>query len=260
MTASTSTLRFTFLGTGTSLGVPMVACSCAVCTSGDPHDQRLRSSLLVQSPNTTLAIDVGPDFRQQMLRHRVACLDAVVMTHEHRDHLGGLDEIRAFNFMNAKKIPFYTDALVEQAIRNSFSYIFDNDYPGIPQITLHRISKKHAFTVGDITLQPIEVMHHQLPVLGFRIGDFTYITDANYIEDEEIDKIKGTEILVLNALRHQPHISHFTLEQAIDIAQRIGARQTYFTHISHQLGRHADINAALPPHIALAYDGLTVEL
>ncbi len=248
----------TFLGTGTSQGVPLIGCTCQVCMSTDDKDKRLRSSIHIQTNETSIVIDTGPDFRQQMLRAKVNKLDAVVFTHGHKDHTAGFDDIRAFNYIQQQDMEVYCDERVEEVLRKDFDYVFtDYKYPGVPRANLHRIVTA-PFTIGDINLVPIELLHFKLPVYGFRIGDFTYITDANTISDREIDKIRGTKILVLNALRKEPHISHFTLDEAIELAQEINAEQTYFTHISHQLGLYDDIEALLPKGISLAFDGLVV--
>lgn len=254
-------IKVTFLGTGTSQGVPVIACDCAVCTSPDSQDKRLRSAILVESETTSVVIDTGPDFRYQMLRANVKKLDAVVFTHEHKDHIAGLDDIRAFNFQSGEKMKIYATQGVQDALKREFSYVFaDFKYPGIPEIALHEISKHAPFQIGDLQFQPIEVMHYKLPVLGFRINDFTYITDANFIAEEELQKIKGSKIFVLNALRRQPHISHFNLEQALEIMAQIQPEQGYFTHISHLLGQAEDIAKELPENVALAYDGLQLHV
>jgi phosphoribosyl 1,2-cyclic phosphate phosphodiesterase len=250
----------TFLGTGTSQGVPVIACGCEVCTSTDSRDKRLRSSILVESDSTTVVIDSGPDFRYQMLRANVQKLDALVFTHEHKDHVAGMDDIRAFNYKQQGPMDIYADSRVQTTLKREFPYVFDeHKYPGIPRVNLHTIGVQ-PFTVGDILLTPIEVMHYRLPVLGFRINDFTYITDAKTIAESEKQKLKGSKILVLNALQKQEHISHFTFQEAIDFAQEIGAETTYFTHISHRLGKHADVSAELPQGIELAYDGLKISV
>jgi phosphoribosyl 1,2-cyclic phosphate phosphodiesterase len=234
----------------------MIGCNCEVCSSPDKKDKRLRSSILVQSTKTTLVVDTGPDFRYQMLRQKVKHLDAVVFTHPHKDHLAGLDDVRAFNFFSKKHIDIYADSLTEEAVRRDFYYAFtDTKYPGIPELNLHTISGD-PFIVGDIPVVPVQVWHLKMPVLGFRFGKFTYITDANRIDDTEKDKIRNSEVLVLNALRKQKHISHFTLDEAIEMAVELGAGAAYFTHLSHQMGRHAEIEAELPEKIHLAYDGL----
>jgi phosphoribosyl 1,2-cyclic phosphate phosphodiesterase len=249
-------VTITFLGTGTSQGVPVIACDCEVCTSDDPRDARLRTSILIEGKEKVIVIDSGPDFRYQMLRANVQRLDAIVFTHEHKDHIAGLDDIRAFNYKQQAPIDVYADERVQEALKREFHYIFDDyKYPGIPQLNLHTIGLE-PFTIGKIKFIPIEVMHFKLPVLGFRINDFTYITDAKSVSDEEREKIKGSKILVINALQKQYHISHFTLDEAIAFAEEMGAEKTYFTHISHRLGTHQAVSAMLPPNIALAYDGL----
>lgn len=251
-------LTITFLGTGTSSGVPMIGCSCEVCTSADPKDNRLRSSILVQSARTTLVVDTGPDFRFQMLTHKVNKLDAVVFTHPHKDHLAGLDDIRAYNFFSKKPIDIYADSLTEEAVRRDFYYAFtDTRYPGIPELNMNTISTE-PFIAGDIPVIPVQVWHMRMPVLGFRFGKFTYITDANKIEETEKDKIRGSETLVLNALRKQKHISHFSLEEAIDLVAELKVPRAYFTHLSHQMGLHQLIESELPEGMHLAYDGLTL--
>lgn len=250
----------TFLGTGTSQGVPVIACDCEVCTSTDKHDNRLRTSILIEATDKTIVIDSGPDFRYQMLRANVKHLDAIVFTHEHKDHIAGMDDIRAFNFKQHGPVEVYADSRVQLALRREFPYIFvDKGYPGIPQINLHHIDLT-PFDIGSVHFIPIEVMHYKLPVLGFRINDFTYITDAKTVSDAEKEKIRGSKILVINALQKEMHISHLTLNEAIAFAQDINAERTYFTHISHRLGKHADIAKELPAGIELAYDGLMFEI
>jgi phosphoribosyl 1,2-cyclic phosphate phosphodiesterase len=238
----------------------MIGCTCEVCSSADPHDKRLRSSILVESANTRLVVDTTPDFRYQMLRTGTSHLDAVLFTHPHKDHIAGLDDIRAFNFFTKRAMDIYANALTEEAIRRDFYYAFaDSRYAGVPEMNMIRIDET-PFLVGDIPVQPIQVMHHRMPVFGFRFGNFTYITDANKIEDHEKEKIKGSKILVLNALRKETHMSHFTLSDAVSLALELEVSEVYFTHISHQLGKHEDINSELPPHIRLAYDGLKFSL
>lgn len=255
-------MKVTFLGTGTSSGVPMIGCDCKVCTSIDLRDQRLRSSLLLSINQHNYAIDCGPDFRQQMLSNKIKQLHGIIYTHEHHDHTSGLDDIRGFNYFMNQPMNLYLTERVESAIKKEFAYVFDeNKYPGIPEVNLINIHAQADFVLcNGTTVTPIEVMHLRLPVLGFRIGNFSYITDANFISEASIQKLKGTEILVLNALRHEKHISHFTLNEAIKMSRTIGAKQTYFTHISHQLGLHNEVAPNLPTGFSLAYDGLSIEV
>lgn len=238
----------------------MIACTCSVCTSTNPKDQRLRPSILVQSEKTTLVVDTTPDFRFQMLRARVYKLDAVLFTHPHKDHIAGLDDVRAFNFFYKPVMPIYANSLTEEAIKREFSYaFFDKKYPGVPELNLNTLTHD-SFWIGDIPVQPIWVWHHKMPVLAFRFGKFTYITDANRIDPEEKEKIKGSEIVVINALRKQHHLSHFTLGEAMELVKELQVPKAFFTHISHQLGKHEDIEAELPEGMHLAYDGLQLEL
>lgn len=253
-------MRVRFLGTGTSSGIPLIGCTCDVCISTNPKDKRLRTSVLIETDGKTFIIDIGPDFRQQMLREEVKNLDAVLMTHSHKDHTGGLDDIRAYNFMLRKDMPIYLDEQTERILRLHYDYIFAVDpYPGIPRVKLKRISNQ-PFEAEGVPVTPIQVYHHQMPVLGFRIHDFTYITDANRIAEEEKEKIKGSKVLVLNALRRESHISHFTLDEALALIEELQPQQTYLIHMSHQLGRHTDINKTLPKGVALSYDGLNIEV
>lgn len=252
-------MRITFLGSGTSQGVPVIACPCAVCHSADPRDKRLRSSILVETGPAHFVIDSGPDFRYQMLRAQVKRLDAIVYTHGHKDHTAGLDDVRAFNYFQQKEVDVYANLETQEVLHREFRYIFENkSYPGIPQIRLHELVNA-PFRINGLEILPVRVLHYQLEVFGFRIGDFCYITDANYIAPEEIEKIRGSKVLVLNALRREPHISHFTLSEAIALAQEVGAETTYLTHISHQLGLHTEVTAELPAGIRLAYDGLQLD-
>lgn len=251
-------IKITFLGTGTSGGVPMIACGCEVCQSTDSKDKRLRSSILVESATTTIVIDTTPDFRYQMLRINNKKLDAVLFTHPHKDHTAGLDDIRAYNYFQDKPMEVYANTITANGLRREFDYIFaDKKYPGIPKINLNIIDEK-PFAIGDIQIIPILVWHLKMPVFGYRMGDFTYITDANRIDDIEKEKIKGSKVLVLNALRKEKHISHFNLAEAINLALELKIPEVYFTHISHQLGKYNDVNPTLPSHMHLAYDGLTV--
>jgi len=249
-------MKVTFLGTGTSQGVPVIACECSVCSSPDSKDKRLRSSIMVEQNGKTIVVDTGPDFREQMLRHQVKQLDAILYTHAHRDHLSGLDDIRGFNFKMKRAIDVYCEKRVEAAIRKEFFYAFEEPkYPGVPEMNLHQITLE-PFQVLGIPIIPIQVFHHRMKVLGFRFGDFVYITDANRIEPEELEKMKGCKVLVLNALRREEHISHFTLNEAVDLVNLLNPEAAYFTHISHQLGLHQEVEDELPVHIHLAYDGL----
>jgi len=237
----------------------MIGCDCEVCSSTDKKDKRLRASILVRSAKTTLVVDTGPDFRYQMLRQKVKHLDAVIFTHPHKDHLAGLDDVKAYNFHAKKPMNLYADSLTEEALRRDFYYAFtDTKYPGIPELSLNTITLD-PFMVGDIPIVPILVWHLKMPVMGFRFGKFTYITDANRIDESEKEKIRGSEAMVLNALRKQKHISHFTLEEAIEMVEELKVPKAYFTHISHQLGLHAEIESELPDGIHLAYDGLELE-
>lgn len=254
-------MKITMLGSGTSQGVPVIACQCEVCKSENSKDKRLRCSILIETDDQNLVVDTGPDFRQQMLRAEVSDLDAVLFTHEHKDHLAGLDDIRAFNFKNGgKAMSIYATENVQKALKREFAYVFaDTKYPGVPEVNLHTIDKM-VFKVNDLPITPIQVMHYKMPVLGFRIGNFTYITDANYISEEEKEKVKGSKVLVLNALRQEPHISHFNLEEALALIEELKVDQAYLTHISHLMGKHDDISKLLPDNVALAYDGLVIDM
>lgn len=237
----------------------MIGCSCDVCTSPDKKDKRLRSSILVESDTTTIVVDTTPDFRYQMIRTNVKKLDAVLFTHPHKDHVAGLDDVRAFNYFQKKPMDLYANSLTEEAIKREFAYAFsDKKYPGIPNLNLITIDES-PFVIGDIPVVPVLVWHLKMPVLGFRFGRFTYITDANKIDDTEKEKIKGSDVMVLNALRKEYHISHFTLDEAVAMVQNLEVPTGYFTHISHQLGRHEEVNAILPKGIELAWDGLVLE-
>lgn len=255
-----SKTKITFLGTGTSSGVPMIGCDCDVCNSSNSKDNRLRSSILIQTETTSVVIDTTPDFRYQMLRSHNKKLDAVVFTHAHKDHIAGLDDVRAYNYFGKKSIPLYANTATQEALLREFAYAFsEHKYPGVPEIYFETINDA-VFTIGDIDFLPIKVFHLKMQVLGFRFKNFTYITDANFIADEEKEKIKGSEVLVLNALRKEKHISHFTLQEAIDLGNELQVNQVYFTHISHQLGKHDDINKELPSNMQLAYDGLQLTI
>lgn len=232
----------------------MIACSCAVCTSVNNKDKRLRSSILVESETTSIVVDTTPDFRYQMLRADVKKLDAVLFTHPHKDHIAGLDDVRAFNYFQQTAMEIYANSLTEEALKREFAYAFsDKKFPGLPNLNLNTIDET-PFQIGDIPVTPVLVWHLKMPVLGFRFGSFTYITDANKIDDDEKEKIKGSKAIVLNALRKEKHLSHFTLDEAVALVQELGVPNGYFTHISHQLGKHDEINKILPPGIELAFD------
>ena len=253
-------LNFTILGSGTSTGVPLIGCSCAVCTSNDPLDKRLRTSLKVETATTSVVIDTTPDFRYQMLRTNTTKLDAVVFTHPHRDHYAGLDDIRPFNFFSQKPMHIYANEITQVAIKRDFYYAFEERKEvGLPEMILHTIVQDN-FMVGDINFQPIHVMHRDMPVLGYRMGDLSYITDANYISESELEKVKGSQVLILNALRKEPHPTHFTLEQALDLVATLYIPTVYFIHFSHQIGLHQEVEASLPKGVHLAYDGLQFSL
>jgi len=253
-------VNVTFLGTGTSQGVPMIACSCAVCTSLDFRDKRSRTSILVEINGVHLVVDSGPDFRQQILGNRINRMDALLVTHEHKDHIAGLDDVRGFNYIQHAPMPLFALPRVLDHIKVEFAYAFaEKKYPGVPQIDLIPVNTD-PFKVNGIDIIPIQVMHAKLPILGFRFGDFSYITDCNYLSPESIDLIKGSQVLVLNALQREPHISHYTLEQAIEVAGEIGIERVYFTHMSHKIGTHASVSKELPKGIQLAYDGLRIEI
>lgn len=253
-------VKITFLGTGTSQGIPIIGCTCPVCISLDFKDKRLRTSVMVEQEGYRIAIDAGPDFRQQMLRERVTELNALLVTHEHRDHLAGLDDVRAFNYLNNQEMPVYAMPRVLDHIRKEFAYAFaEKKYPGVPRMELKEVGRE-PFQLGPLPIQPIPVMHYKLPVLGYRIGDFSYVTDSNYLSPAAMEIIKGSRVLVLNALQNEPHISHYTLQEAVQVAFQSGVAQVYFIHMSHKLGRHKEVNAELPHGMALAWDGLQVTL
>jgi phosphoribosyl 1,2-cyclic phosphate phosphodiesterase len=254
-------MEITFLGTGTSQGVPVIACNCEVCKSTNLKDNRLRTSIMISLNKKNIVIDTGPDFRQQMLRENVQHLDAILFTHEHKDHIAGLDDIRAFNYQTKKDMPIYATKQVQIGLKKEFHYIFSGfDYPGIPKVDIQTINHNQPFELFENTITPIEVMHYKLPVTAYRIEKFTYITDANYISEAEKEKIKGTEVLVINALRKEKHISHFTLDEALKLINEIKPKKAYLTHISHLLGKHKDICLELPENVFLAYDGLKIEV
>lgn len=254
-------MNVTFLGTGTSGGIPVLTCGCEVCNSLDYRDKRLRVSVWIEVENKSFVIDTGPDFRHQALRERIPQIDGIIYTHEHKDHTAGLDDIRPYNYLHGiQHLDLYGHPRVLAQLKREFAYAFEEQkYPGVPLINVHEIGNE-VFTIQDIAFTPIDVLHHRLPVFGFRIKDFTYITDVNYISEQELEKVYGTKVLVLGALQRQKHISHFTLDEAIEVAQKVNADMTYLTHVSHKMGLHSEVEKELPPNIRLAYDGLKVRL
>lgn len=249
-------MEVTFLGTGTSQGLPVIGCRCDACTSVDQRDKRLRTSLMLKTGNIRLVIDSGPDFRYQMLRENVKSLDALIFTHEHRDHIAGLDDVRAFNWIQKKAMDLYAEPRVLKEIKNQFLYAFDNYYPGVPRLNLHSIEEMN-FDINGLSIIPIRLMHYKLPILGFRIGDISYITDASYIAPEERKKLVGSRYLIVNALRREKHPTHFNLQEAIQLIEELQPEKAYLTHISHQMGPYRDILKDLPDSVIPAYDGLT---
>ena len=253
-------MKVTFLGTGTSQGIPVIACDCRVCTSENPKDNRLRTSILIEENNQTIVIDTGPDFRQQMLRENVQKLDAIVFTHQHKDHVAGMDDIRAFNYKFKKDMDIYCTAEVEEALIREFPYVFSSyKYPGVPEIKVHNI-KNEPFNINGVKLIPIEGLHYKLPVFGYRLKDFVYLTDVSFVSEREKEKMKGAEVIVLDALRKTPHISHFTMEQAVELLEELKPKQGYLIHISHLMGMHNEVVKELPNFIKPAHDGLVLSL
>jgi phosphoribosyl 1,2-cyclic phosphate phosphodiesterase len=253
-------LHITILGSGTSQGVPVIACDCEVCSSMDPRDNRLRSSVLISHGNKNYVIDTGPDFRQQMLNTGIKNLNAIIYTHEHKDHLAGMDDIRAFNYRSQEPMRIFCDDRVEEALRKEYAYVFSEErYPGIPSVEFHKI-RNSPFQIDDLLFTPIEVMHYRLPVFGYRIGDFVYITDAKTISEDEKRKVLNAKVLVINALHRSKHISHFNLEEALEFIAEVKPEKAYLTHISHLFGKHDEIQRELPPNVSLAYDGLEFEI
>lgn len=253
-------MKITFLGTGTSQGVPVIACQCKVCKSEDPKDRRLRSSVLIEDKGVSIVIDTGPDFRQQMLREDVRSLTAVLLTHEHKDHVAGMDDVRAFNFSQRRPMPIFADKRTQKAVLRDFYYAFSpNPYPGVPRLDLIEVESS-PFFIEHLKIVPLDVMHLKMPVKAFRVHNFTYITDANSIENTELEKMKGSEVMVINALKKEKHISHYNLNEAIEVINQVNPRRAYITHISHQMGFHEEVTPTLPEGIYLAYDGLSFEL
>jgi phosphoribosyl 1,2-cyclic phosphate phosphodiesterase len=251
-------LKITFLGTGTSQGVPVIGCNCPVCTSTDARDKRLRTSILIEKNGHTLAIDSGPDFRQQMLNAHVSKLTAVIFTHEHKDHVAGLDDVRAFNFIEKKPVDVYAEKRVQKAIKREFAYIFAvYTYPGIPKINMHRIHNE-PFNIKGIDIIPVRLMHYRLPILGFRIDNFAYLTDVKTIPPGEMEKLKDLECLVITALRKEPHISHMNVDEALKAIKMINPGKAYLIHMSHRFGLHAEMESSLPANVHIAYDGLVL--
>lgn len=252
-------MKLTFLGTGTSQGVPVITCDCPVCRSENPRDKRLRASVLIETGGKTFVVDTGPDFRQQMLREDVKTLDAVLFTHRHKDHTAGMDDVRSFNFKQKRPMPIYADALTLEGLRMEFAYIFNGEnYPGVPKVEV-KVIDDQPFMAEGLEVTPVRVFHHRMPVLGFRLDDFAYVTDANRIPPESMARLQGLDVLVLNALRREKHLSHFTLDEALEVITELKPRRAYLTHISHLLGLHDEVSAELPENVFLAYDGLIVE-
>lgn len=253
-------MKLTFLGTGTSQGVPVIACRCHVCRSVDERDRRLRTSaLLTTDDGKHILFDIGPDFRQQMLRQKVESLDAIMVTHAHRDHVAGLDDVRSFNYVQHKNMDVYLNAIAKHALMRDYGYIFEHhEYPGLPEADLHEVDA--PFVAAGVTVVPVKAMHKDLPILAFRVGEMAYITDANYIAPEELEKLKGVKVMVINALRREKHFSHFSLPEALEVIDKVQPERAYLTHISHEMGLHAEVEKTLPQGVFLAYDNLEVEI
>lgn len=253
-------MKLTFLGTGTSQGVPVIACRCHVCRSVDERDRRLRTSaLLTTNDGKHILFDIGPDFRQQMLRQKVESLDAIMVTHAHRDHVAGLDDVRSFNYVQHKNMDVYLNAIAKHALMRDYGYIFEHhEYPGLPEADLHEVDA--PFVAAGVTVIPVKAMHKDLPILAFRVGEMAYITDANHIAPEELEKLKGVKVMVINALRREKHFSHFSLPEALEVIDKVQPERAYLTHISHEMGLHAEVEKTLPQGVFLAYDNLEVEI
>lgn len=255
------TISITILGTGTSQGIPVIGCDCAVCQSDNPKDKRLRVSALVEVGDTTIVIDCGPDFRQQMLRENVKNVDAVIFTHEHTDHVIGVDDVRPFNFRTRQNMPLFATERVQRDLKNRFGYAFvENPYPGAPMLELKTINKSTPFSIKGVEIIPIEIMHGKLPILGFRIGDFAYLTDMKTVEVAEFEKLEGVKVIVIDSLQQREHFSHMTLEESLAFAERVGAERTYLTHLSHVMGLHDEVSKLLPEGVDIAFDGLRIEV
>lgn len=250
--------RITFLGTGTSQGIPMIGCHCPVCISSDSHDKRLRTSAYIEYQGIKVVIDAGPDFRQQMLRAHIDELDAVLLTHQHKDHTGGLDDVRAYNYLYHKGFPIYAEKRVQDSLKMEYAYAFqEHRYPGVPEFILHTIDE-NPFQINGVNIIPVRALHYKLPVLGFRFGDLGYLTDGSFISEENIEKFRGVKIFVINTIRREKHISHFSLSEAIEVCEKVGAEHSYLTHLSHQIDKYADLVKVLPSGIEPAYDGLSL--
>lgn len=254
-------MRLTFLGSGTSQGVPVIACHCAVCTSNDVHNCRLRTSaLLTTDQGKNILFDIGPDFRQQMLTNHVEHLDAILITHAHRDHVAGLDDIRSFNYVQHRNMDIYLNKEARVAIERDYHYIFmPHEFPGLPEATLHTVGDS-VFNAAGVEILPVKAMHKDLPILGYRIGNLAYVTDANYMDNNALESIKGVSVLVINALRMAKHFSHYSLPEALEVIEQVSPKEAYITHISHEMGLHADVSSTLPDNVHLAYDNLTINI
>lgn len=255
-------MRLIFLGTGTSQGVPVIACNCPICSSPNPRDRHLRTSALIETDGgENILIDIGPDFREQMLREHVCRLDGILITHAHRDHVGGIDDIRSFNYVQNRKMDIYCNREARTAIERDYHYIFDyHQFPGLPEANMHELSGNEPFRIGNTQVMPVKAMHKDLPILGYRIGPLAYITDANFIAPDQLDKLAGVDTLVINALRKQKHFSHFCLPESLEIIRQLHPRQAYLTHVSHEMGLYDEVSAELPPHVQIAYDGLKITI